>query len=299
MEGNAVKIGFVGLGNMGFPMASNLLEAGYSVTCFDIAQRYPDGARPAESAADAAESNDIVITMLPNGTALRSVADETIPAMRRGATFVDCSTVDMASALAVAEKTEAAGLKFVDAPVSGGVAGATGGNLTFMAGGTDEAFRFVLPLFEIMGSKAVHCGNAGAGQAAKMCNNMILGATMIVSCEAFALADALGLDRQKLFEVVSKSSGYSWSMNAYCPAPGVGPNSPSDNDYTPGFASDLMLKDLRLAQSAAADSGVDTPVGNCATEFYRKFVEEQNGSGLDFSAVLKVLAKNSVLESGK
>ena len=294
-----MKIGFIGLGNMGFPMAANLLEAGYPVTCFDITQRYPDGAHPAESAAGAATGNDIVIAMLPNGAALRSVADETIPAMRRGSTFVDCSTVDMASALAVAAKTEATGLKFVDAPVSGGVAGATSGNLTFMAGGTDEAFRFVLPLFEIMGSKAVHCGNAGAGQAAKMCNNMILGATMIVSCEAFALADALGLDRQKLFEVVSKSSGYSWSMNAYCPAPGVGPNSPSDNDYKLGFASDLMLKDLRLAQSAARDSGVNTPVGNCATEFYRKFVEEQNGSGLDFSAVLKVLAKNSVLESGK
>ena len=294
-----MKIGFIGLGNMGFPMASNLLEAGYSVACFDIAQRYPDGADPAESAAAAAEGNDVVITMLPDGAALRNVADKTIPAMRSGSTFVDCSTVDMTSALAVAAKTEVAGLNFVDAPVSGGVAGATSGKLTFMAGGTDEAFRFVLPLFEIMGSKAVHCGKAGAGQAAKMCNNMILGATMIVSCEAFALADALGLDRQKLFEVVSKSSGYSWSMNVYCPAPGVGPNSPSDNDYRPGFASDLMLKDLRLAQRAALDSGVDTPVGNCATEFYRKFVEEQNGSGLDFSAVLNALANNAVLKNGE
>ena len=294
-----MKIGFIGLGNMGFPMASNLLEAGYSVTCFDIAQRYPDGADPAESASAAAEGNDVVITMLPDGAALRNVADKTIPAMRSGSTFVDCSTVDMTSALAVAAKTEVAGLNFVDAPVSGGVAGATSGKLTFMAGGTDEAFRFVLPLFEIMGSKAVHCGKAGAGQAAKMCNNMILGATMIVSCEAFALADALGLDRQKLFEVVSKSSGYSWSMNVYCPAPGVGPNSPSDNDYKPGFASDLMLKDLRLARRAAQDSGVDTPVGNCATEFYRKFVEEQNGSGLDFSAVLNALAKNAALKSGE
>ena len=289
-----MKIGFIGLGNMGFPMASNLIGAGHSLTCFDIAARCPDGAHPAESAAEAAAGNDVVITMLPDGAALRSVADEIIPAMRSGSTLADCSTVDMASALAVAAKAEAAGLQFVDAPVSGGVAGATSGKLTFMAGGTDNAFSFVKPLFEIMGSKAVHCGKAGAGQAAKMCNNMILGATMIVTCEAFALADGLGLDRQKLFDVVSTSSGYSWSMNAYCPAPGVGPNSPSDNDYRPGFASDLMLKDLRLAQSAAKDSGVATPVGNCAAEFYRKFVEELNGSGQDFSAVLKVLAKNAV-----
>ena len=289
-----MKIGFIGLGNMGFPMASNLIGAGHPVTCFDIAARYPDGAHPAESAAEAAAGNDVVITMLPDGAALRTVADEIIPAMRSGSTFADCSTVDMASALAVAAEAEAAGLQFVDAPVSGGVTGAASGKLTFMAGGTDDAFRFVEPLFEIMGSKTVHCGKAGAGQAAKMCNNMILGATMIVTCEAFALADGLGLDRQKLFDVVSTSSGYSWSMNAYCPAPGVGPKSPSDNDYRPGFASDLMLKDLRLAQSAAKDSEVATPVGSCAAEFYRKFVEELNGSGQDFSAVLKVLAKNAV-----
>ncbi|WP_372675103.1 3-hydroxyisobutyrate dehydrogenase, partial [Aquicoccus sp.] len=245
-----MKIGFIGLGNMGAPMATNLAKAGHEVTGFDTAEVTIEGVTMANSAAEAASGQDVVITMLPNGKILRSVADEIIPAMAPGTGFVDCSTVDVESARAVAEKAAAAGLLPVDAPVSGGVGGAAGGTLTFMAGGSPEAFAKAEPLFEIMGQKAVHCGDPGAGQAAKICNNMILGATMIVTCEAFALADKLGLDRQKMFDVVSTSSGYSWSMNAYCPAPGIGPQSPADNDYKPGFAADLMLKDLRLSQQA-------------------------------------------------
>jgi 3-hydroxyisobutyrate dehydrogenase len=175
---------------------------------------------------------------------------------------------------------------FVDAPVSGGIGGAAGGTLTFMAGGSAEAFAAAEPLFDIMGQKAVHCGEAGAGQAAKICNNMILGVTMIATCEAFALADKLGLDRQAMYDVVSTSSGQSWSMTTYCPAPGVGPKSPADNGYTPGFAADLMLKDLRLSQQAAEAVDADTPLGQAAADLYAAFVEQEDGAGRDFSAML-------------
>lgn len=281
-----MKIGFIGLGNMGAPMAANLAAAGHQVTGFDMASVAVDGVAMAASAPEAADGADVVITMLPNGAVLRSVADEIIPAMRKGATFLDCSTVDVDSAKIASQAAEKAGLLFVDAPVSGGVGGASGGTLTFMAGGTDAAFASVEPLFDIMGQKAVHCGVAGAGQAAKICNNMILGATMIATCEAFALADKLGLDRQKMFDVVSTSSGYSWTMNAYCPAPGVGPTSPADNGYKPGFAADLMLKDLRLSQQAAASADADTPMGALAAALYAQFVEEEDGAGQDFSAML-------------
>ncbi|WBU65740.1 3-hydroxyisobutyrate dehydrogenase [Paracoccus aerodenitrificans] len=281
-----MKIGFIGLGNMGMPMAINLAKAGHEVQAFDVANKAEAPLIAADSAAQAAEGADVVITMLPNGQILRSVAAEIIPAMQRGAVLCDCSTVDVESALAVADDAKKAGLGTLDAPVSGGIAGASGGTLTFMVGGGDEAFATVKPLFEIMGQKAVHCGAAGAGQSAKICNNMILGATMIVTCEAFALADKLGLDRQKMFDVVSTSSGYSWSMNAYCPAPGVGPQSPADNDYKPGFAADLMLKDLKLAQQAAASVDADTPVGALATQLYDRFVTEEDGAGRDFSAML-------------
>ena len=174
----------------------------------------------------------------------------------------------------------------IDAPVSGGVGGAAAGTLTFMAGGSDDAFAIVKPLFEVMGQKAVHCGTSGAGQAAKICNNMILGVTMIATCEAFALADKLGLDRQKMFDVVSTSSGYSWTMNAYCPAPGVGPKSPADNGYKPGFAAELMLKDLRLSQQAAEAADADTPMGQLAALLYETFVDREDGKGMDFSAML-------------
>ncbi|MEN8892498.1 MAG: NAD-binding protein, partial [Planktotalea arctica] len=185
-----------------------------------------------------------------------------------------------------------AGVLALDAPVSGGTGGASGGTLTFMVGGAEEGFNKALPLFEIMGQKAVHCGAPGNGQAAKICNNMILGVTMIATCEAFALADKLGLDRQKMFDVVSTSSGYSWSMNAYCPAPGVGPTSPADNGYKPGFAADLMLKDLRLAQQAAIGVDADTPMGAMAQALYAQFVEDEDGAGRDFSAMLPRFEKN-------
>ena len=281
-----MKIGFIGLGNMGAPMAANLAAAGHQVAGFDMADIAVDGVTICASAPKAAEGADVVITMLPNGDILRHVAAEIIPAMGKGATFLDCSTVDVDSAKYAAQAADNAGVLFVDAPVSGGIGGASGGTLTFMAGGTSQAFSSVKPLFDIMGQKAVHCGVAGAGQAAKICNNMILGATMIATCEAFALADKLGLDRQKMFDVVSTSSGYSWTMNAYCPAPGVGPQSPADNGYKPGFAADLMLKDLRLSQQAAASADADTPMGALAAALYAQFVEDEDGAGQDFSAML-------------
>jgi 3-hydroxyisobutyrate dehydrogenase len=281
-----MKIGFIGLGNMGAPMAANLAKEGHEVLGFDMASVTIAGVSMAGSAAEAATGADVVITMLPNGQILRAVAAEVLPAMQAGAALVDCSTVDVDSARAVAEQATAADLLFVDAPVSGGIGGAAGGTLTFMAGGSAAAFAKAEPLFEIMGQKAVHCGEAGAGQAAKICNNMILGVTMIATCEAFALADKLGLDRQKMFDVVSTSSGYSWTMNAYCPAPGVGPQSPADNDYKPGFAAELMLKDLRLSQQAAESADADTPMGELAQALYSKFVESEDGVGMDFSAML-------------
>jgi 3-hydroxyisobutyrate dehydrogenase len=281
-----MQIGFIGLGNMGGPMAANLARAGHRVAGFDLTAPMPEGVAATATAADAAQGADIVITMLPNGAILREVAAQVIPVMARGAVLCDCSTVDVDSARDVAELARKAGLGALDAPVSGGVGGATAGSLTFMVGGPATAFETVKPLFDIMGQKAVHCGEAGAGQAAKICNNMILGVTMIATCEAFALADRLGLARDKMFDVVSTSSGYSWTMNAYCPAPGVGPKSPADNGYEPGFAADLMLKDLRLSQQAATAADADTPMGQLAAELYRRFVEEEGGSGKDFSAML-------------
>ena len=281
-----MKIGFIGLGNMGAPMALNLVKAGHAVTGFDTAAAMPEGVTAAASAAKAASGAEVVITMLPNGAILRAVAAEVIGAMEPGAVLCDCSTVDVDSARAVAGMAEAAGKAALDAPVSGGVGGAAAGTLTFMVGGPDAAFATVKPLFDIMGQKAVHCGGAGAGQSAKICNNMILGVTMIATCEAFALADKLGLDRARMFDVVSTSSGQSWSMTTYCPAPGVGPTSPADNDYTPGFAADLMLKDLRLSQQAAESADADTPMGQLAAELYRRFVEDEGGKGRDFSAML-------------
>ncbi|GGL93489.1 3-hydroxyisobutyrate dehydrogenase [Pseudooceanicola nanhaiensis] len=281
-----MQIGFIGLGNMGGPMSANLAKAGHAVTGFDTADVEIEGVTRAASAAEAAAGRDVVITMLPNGAILRAVAEDVIPAMHTGSVFLDCSTVDVESARSVADAAEKAGLLPLDAPVSGGIGGAQGGTLTFMVGGSDAAFAKAKPLFDIMGQKAVHCGPSGNGQAAKICNNMILGATMIVTCEAFALADKLGLDRQAMFDVVSTSSGYSWSMNAYCPAPGIGPQSPADNGYKPGFAADLMLKDLRLSQQAAETADADTPMGQAAMELYARFVEQEDGAGRDFSAML-------------
>ncbi|MFO8126372.1 3-hydroxyisobutyrate dehydrogenase [Yoonia sp.] len=279
-----MKIGFIGLGNMGAPMAANLAKS-HDVTGFDTVAR-PEGIALAESAVAAAKNADVVITMLPNGDILRVVANEIHALMKAGAIHLDCSTVDVESARAVAVQATQAGLQAIDAPVSGGIGGATNGTLTFMAGGPAEAFATVQPLFDIMGQKAVHCGDAGNGQAAKICNNMILGVTMIATCEAFVLADKLGLDRQAMFDVVSTSSGYSWSMNAYCPAPGIGPQSPADNGYQPGFAAELMLKDLNLSQMAAKAADADTPMGQAAHDLYAQFVETEDGNGKDFSAML-------------
>lgn len=281
-----MKVGFIGLGNMGAPMATNLARAGHVVKGYDTVAPCPEGVVPAGSAAEAADGAEVVLTMLPNGAILRAVAAEVIPAMKKGVVLLDCSTVDVESARAVAAEAEKAGLLAVDSPVSGGTAGATAGTLTFMAGGPEEAFERVRPLFDVMGAKAVHCGGAGAGQAAKICNNMILGVTMIATCEAFALADKLGLDRARMFDVVSTSSGQSWSLTTYCPAPGIGPKSPADNGYKPGFAAELMLKDLMLSQQAAEAVDADTPLGKAAAELYRRFVEEEDGRGRDFSAML-------------
>ncbi|MDE4142217.1 3-hydroxyisobutyrate dehydrogenase [Phaeobacter gallaeciensis] len=281
-----MQIAFIGLGNMGAPMAANLAAAGHTVTGFDTAGTTAQGVTNADTVEAAVASAEVVITMLPNGAILRAVADQVIPAMQAGATLVDCSTVDVDSACAVAAQATEAGLLAVDAPVSGGVGGAAGGTLTFMAGGSAQAFAVAEPLFDIMGQKAVHCGESGAGQAAKICNNMILGVTMIATCEAFALADKLGLDRQKMFDVVSTSSGYSWTMNAYTPAPGVGATSPADNGYQPGFAAELMLKDLRLSQQAAESADADTPMGQLASALYEQFVETEGGKGMDFSTML-------------
>ena len=282
----SMKIGFIGLGNMGAPMATNLAKAGHDVAGFDVAGTTAEGVRVADSLEAAVAGMNAVITMLPNGSILRQVAAQAIPHMAQGTLFIDCSTVDVESAKNTAQAAEDKGIMAVDAPVSGGIGGASGGTLTFMAGGSEEAFANAKPLFDIMGQKAVHCGDAGAGQAAKICNNMILGVTMIATCEAFALADKLGLDRQKMFDVVSTSSGYSWSMNAYCPAPGVGPTSPADNGYTPGFAAELMLKDLGLSQQAAEMANADTPMGELARALYAQFVENEDGNGKDFSAML-------------
>ncbi len=285
-----MKIGFIGLGNMGAPMAANLVKAGHEVVGFDVAGVVVEGVETAASAAEAAAGREAVITMLPNGGILKTVAAEIAPAMEKGACFIDCSTVDVESARAAHDMAREAGLLSVDAPVSGGVGGAEGGTLTFMAGGSADAFAKAQPLFEVMGAKAVHCGEGGAGQSAKICNNMILGISMIGVCEAFNLADRLGLSRQAMFDVVSTSSGQCWSINTYCPAPGVGPKSPADNGYKPGFAADLMLKDLTLAQAAAETAGAPTPMGELARALYETFVSE-DGKGKDFSAMLPRLEK--------
>ena len=288
-----MRIGFIGLGNMGGPMAHNLAKAGFEVVGFDTQEVKVDQVKIVSTSKECVSNSDVVITMLPNGEILKSVANKIIQHMRHGSIFLDCSTVDVESAKSVAEISKNYGIIPLDAPVSGGIGGAEAGTLTFMVGGSMEGFNRAKKLFDIMGQKAVHCGNSGNGQSAKVCNNMILGATMVATCEAFSLADKLGLDRQSMFDVVSTSSGYSWSMNAYCPAPGIGPNSPSDNNYIPGFSSDLMLKDLILSQIAAESVDADTPMGNLAMKLYKTFVEEEDGSGKDFSAMLPRFEKKS------
>ena len=289
-----MKIGFIGLGNMGLPMAINLAKAGHKVTGFDTADiSLPDFIEKASDASSCATDQDVVITMLPNGTILQQVAKTIIPVMQKGAVLCDCSTVDVRAARQVGKSAEEASLMALDAPVSGGISGAEAGTLTFMVGGSEAGFAIVAPLFQIMGNKAVLCGEAGAGQSVKICNNMILGVTMIATCESIALGDKLGLDREKLFEVLSTSSGASWTVNTYFPAPDVGPRSPADNDYKPGFAAELMVKDLGLSQEAAQDVDADTPMGAAALTLYKKFVDDEDGLGRDFSAMLPRFSSRS------
>jgi 3-hydroxyisobutyrate dehydrogenase len=285
------RIGFVGLGNMGGPMARNLVKAGHAVAVFDLMPaligRVP-GAAPATSAAEAARDADLVITMLPAGEHVREAwlgAGGMAAASRPDAILLDCSTIDVASARAVAA---GCGRAFLDAPVSGGVMGAEAASLTFMVGGPREAFDRAEPVLRQMGRAAIHCGEAGAGQAAKACNNMMLAATMIVTAEAFVLAEKLGLTHQALFDVASKSSGQSWSLTSYCPVPGPVPASPANRDYAPGFAASLMLKDLGLAAEAAAASGAASPMGGKALELYRDFVAS-GGGATDFSGIIRWL----------
>ena len=291
-----MKIGFIGLGNMGLPMAKNLVNANHDVTGFDISPSAVTGIQMVNNLSEACKAMDVVITMLPNGTILNEVYNEIVPVGTKGTIFIDCSTVDVESALKATRLAEAHNIQSLDAPVSGGVVGAEAGTLTFMVGGEQTAFTLVEPLFNTMGQRAVLCGKSGSGQAAKICNNMILGISMIGVCEAFALADKLNLDRQKMFDVVSTSSGHCWSLNTYCPAPGVGPVSPSDNAYRPGFASDLMLKDLTLAQTAAQSKDVFTPLGEHAQKLYSNFVKT-GGSGKDFSAILNFLKTHKLDKS--
>lgn len=281
-----MRVGFIGLGNMGAPMAANLAKAGHDVFGLDAAGATAEGVKQVDTIVDAVTDMDCVITMLPNGRIVKEVCEKALEHMAPSTVLIDCSTIDIESARAVHAACASKEILSVDAPVSGGVGGAQAGSLTFMAGGSQDAFDKAKPLLEIMGGKIVHCGEGGAGQAAKICNNMILGISMIGVCEAFALGEKLSLDPQKLFDVVSTSSGSCWSVNTYCPAPGVGPQSPADNDYKPGFAAELMLKDLLLSQSAAELVDADTPMGERAAGFYQKFVEN-DGTGKDFSAALE------------
>ncbi|HKM72313.1 MAG TPA: 3-hydroxyisobutyrate dehydrogenase [Stellaceae bacterium] len=294
-------IGFIGLGNMGAPMAANLVRAGHLVSGFDIVEGRADvlaakGGRAAATAAEAAGAGEMVITMLPAGTGVRSVylGDGGVLAhARRGALLIDCSTIDVETARAVARAAADARFDMLDAPVSGGVIGAETASLTFMVGGAAEGFERGRPVLAAMGRTIVHAGPAGNGQAAKICNNMILGASMIAVCEAFSLAERLGLEPQTLFEISAKSSGQCWALTSYCPVPGPVPGSPANRDYAPGFTAAMMLKDLRLAQQAAGASAVATPLGAAAANLFQLFVDEGAG-GLDFSAIYRFIRKPEV-----
>jgi 3-hydroxyisobutyrate dehydrogenase len=290
-------IAFIGLGNMGGPMAANLVRAGHSVTGFDLVQAALETARAAgvtiaDSTGAAIDGAACVFTMLPAGRHVLAVTGELLPIAAPGTLFVDCSTIDVATARAVHAAAASAGMPAVDAPVSGGVGGATAGTLTFMAGGAADAFARAKPLLETMGRKIVHCGEAGAGQAAKICNNMILGISMIAVSEAFVLAEQLGLSHQALFDVASTASGQCWSLNSYCPVPGPVPASPANAGYKPGFAAAMMLKDLNLAQDAALASGADTALGRHAAELYARFAAGGQAE-LDFSAIIQAIRSRS------
>jgi 3-hydroxyisobutyrate dehydrogenase len=288
------RVAFIGLGNMGGGMAANLAKAGHDVRAFDLSADALDKARasgclPAESAAEAIAGAEAVVTMLPAGKHVESVyADSVFPNADISAILIDCSTIDVATARRVAEAAQAKGLTAVDAPVSGGIAAANAGTLTFMVGGTAAGFERAEPFLAQMGKAVIHAGTGGAGQAAKICNNMLLGAEMIATCEAFALAEKLGLDLQKFYDIASVSSGQSWSMTSYCPVPGVGPETPADRGYQGGFAAALMLKDLTLAMEAAESVDASTPMGATAAELYAEFVEGGHGN-TDFSGIIETL----------
>ena len=291
------NIGFIGLGNMGAPMAANLVKSGDHVLGFDVvaAARQACAQLGVEIAADpkaAVEAADIVITMLPAGDHVRAVWSEILASAKRGALFIDCSTIDVTSARAAHALAAERGIAALDAPVSGGVAGATAATLTFMVGGSAEAFARGKPILERMGKRVVHCGNAGNGQAAKICNNMILGASMIAVSEAFVLGEKLGLSHQALFDVASASSGQCWSLTSYCPVPGPIPASPANNGYKPGFAAALMLKDLKLAREAAATAHVKTTIGSHAAEIYDRYAAAGH-SASDFSGIINFVREAS------
>jgi 3-hydroxyisobutyrate dehydrogenase len=289
-------IAFIGVGNMGGPMARNLLKAGCGVTAFDVS---PAALKPVEDAGgetaatalDAVKAADVVITMLPAGQHVRDVylaAESVLTAARKDALLIDCSTIDIDSARAVHVAADKAGFDFLDAPVSGGVGGAEAGTLAFMCGGSEKAFKRAEPILQKMGKRIVHAGGAGAGQAAKICNNMLLAISMIGTCEAFVLGEKLGLDHQKLFDIMSAASGQCWSLTTYCPVPGPVPTAPSNRDYKGGFATGLMLKDLKLAQSAAQNAGASTPLGAEAAQLYALFAA-QGHAGTDFSGIIGML----------
>lgn len=288
------RIAFIGLGNMGGGMAANLAKAGHAVRAFDLSEAALEravaaGCARAGSAADAAADAECVVTMLPAGRHVAQVYEESLfgnaPA---SALLIDCSTIDVATARQVAAAASARGLAAVDAPVSGGIAAANAGTLTFMVGGTDDGFARAEPVLAAMGKAVIHAGGAGAGQAAKICNNMLLGASMVATCETFLLAQKLGLDPQTFYDIASKASGQNWSMTSYCPLPGVGPESPADRDYQGGFATALMLKDLKLAVEAAAGANASVPMGAGAMALYQAF-QNGGGGGLDFSAIIRLL----------
>lgn len=290
------KIGFIGLGNMGGPMAANLVKAGYAVTGFDLAKDLRSrlseaGGKAASSVTEAVEDAEFVVTMLPAGRHVEAVylgADGILTHAKRGALLIDSSTIDVLTARKVADSAKTAGMEMVDAPVSGGVGGATAGTLTFMVGGDDAAFERAKPLLQAMGKNIVHAGGAGNGQAAKICNNMILGISMIGVCEAFVLAEKLGLEHQKLYDIASTASGQCWSLTSYCPVPGPLPASPANRDYQAGFTAAMMLKDLKLAQEAANSASATTPLGAEAAQLYGLFAAG-GGAGTDFSGIIRFL----------
>ncbi|MEV0948249.1 3-hydroxyisobutyrate dehydrogenase [Rhodococcus sp. NPDC049939] len=293
----SISVGFLGLGHMGGPMASNLVNAGHNVVGFDpvpaaLEQAGKAGVSVVESAEAAVGGSDVVITMLPSGQHVLSLYEQILPAAKPGTLFIDCSTIDVADARTAHQQAVEAGHRAVDAPVSGGVVGATAGTLAFMVGGSEQDFTAAEPILDVMGKKVVHCGSPGNGQAAKICNNMILGVSMIAVSEAFVLGEKLGLSNQALFDVASNASGQCWALVANCPVPGPVPTSPANRDYEPGFAASLMDKDLGLAANALRANGVEADLGLRAAELYSSF-NAAGGGGQDFSAIIKDVRERS------